>query len=151
MSGCDGLCLWCERPFPARRGGSPQRFCTARCRTAFWTAMRRWGERAVSAGVLTVDHIRSSDPAACTLLPGAVSPSAIPRSQDAAPVASADSADEAAAELFHDLLVTLLADLPDVWSDLAAALPEALFDRVDHYLEAWLSEPAGAPMGCDPQ
>jgi hypothetical protein len=66
-------CQWCDEPFRARRGGSPQRFCGARCRSAFWTALRRWGERAVAAGILTIDDIRSGDPAACTLLPGHVS------------------------------------------------------------------------------
>jgi hypothetical protein len=50
MSGCRGLCLWCGRPFPAHRGGSPQRFCKARCRTAFWSALRRWAEHAIPAG-----------------------------------------------------------------------------------------------------
>ena len=40
---------------------------------AFWTALRRWGERAIDAGVLTIDDIRKGDPAACTLLVGASS------------------------------------------------------------------------------
>jgi hypothetical protein len=34
----------------------------------FWSALRRWGERAVAAGVLTIADIRDGDPAACTLL-----------------------------------------------------------------------------------
>jgi hypothetical protein len=46
------LCPWCERPFRARRGGSPQRFCGSKCRATFWSALRRWGERAVAAGIL---------------------------------------------------------------------------------------------------
>jgi len=70
----DPRCLWCRRAFVAHRGGSPQRFCRARCRTAFWSALRRWAERAVAAGALTIDHIRNADPAACTLLLGAISP-----------------------------------------------------------------------------
>src|SRR6516162_1656841 len=40
-------CLWCKRPFRARRGGSPKRFCCAAHRIAFWSAARRWAERAV--------------------------------------------------------------------------------------------------------
>ena len=28
------------------------RFYRARCRTAFWSALRRWGERAIAAGAL---------------------------------------------------------------------------------------------------
>jgi hypothetical protein len=62
-------CLWCQRPFEPRRGGSPQRFCEARCRTAFWIALRRWGERALAAGLLTVSDVqKNGDPTACTLL-----------------------------------------------------------------------------------
>jgi hypothetical protein len=71
--GISDLCQWCERPFQARRGGSPQRFCGAGCRTAFWTALRRWGERAIAAGILTVADIRNGNATACTLLPGATS------------------------------------------------------------------------------
>jgi hypothetical protein len=35
---------------------------------AFWSALRRWSERAIDLGILTIDDIRSGDPAACTLL-----------------------------------------------------------------------------------
>ncbi len=65
---------WCERPFRARRGGSPQRFCGSKCRATFWSALRRWGERAVAAGILTIAEIRNGDPTACTVLQGAISP-----------------------------------------------------------------------------
>jgi len=41
--------------------------------------------------------------------------------------------------LLDDFLIALL-DLPgDTWPDLAAALPNELFDRIDRYLEARLS------------
>jgi hypothetical protein len=73
MGGAATVCQWCERPFRARRGGSPQRFCGARCRTMFWSALRRWGERAGAAGILTIGDIRSGNAAACTLLPRATS------------------------------------------------------------------------------
>ena len=64
------ICEWCEQPFQPRRGGSPQRFCGPKCRSAFWSGLRRWGERAISAGILTIGDIRNGDPAAaaCTLL-----------------------------------------------------------------------------------
>src|SRR6516165_404440 len=52
-------CLWCKRPFRARRGGSPKRFCCAAHRIAFWSAARRWAERAVVSGLLSVDNIRN--------------------------------------------------------------------------------------------
>ena len=51
-------CRWCERPFRPRQGGSPQRFCGARCRTLFWSALRRWGESALAAGILTIADIK---------------------------------------------------------------------------------------------
>jgi hypothetical protein len=57
---------------------------------------------------------------------------------DAALVASADRTEEAA-ELLDDVLVTLLADLPDAWSDLANALPDELSERIDRYLDVLLS------------
>ena len=63
-------CLWCKRPFRARRGGSPRRFCCAAHRMAFWSAARRWAERAVVSGLLSVDDIRNDATEACTLLLG---------------------------------------------------------------------------------
>jgi len=67
----DSTCLWCGHPFQSHRGGSPQRFCSAQHRNEFWSALRRWGERAVASGRLTIDHIKNGDAAACTLPPGA--------------------------------------------------------------------------------
>ena len=61
------VCDWCERQFRARRGGSPQRFCGPKCRVAFWSVLRRFGELALSDGVLTIADIRNGDPSACTL------------------------------------------------------------------------------------
>jgi hypothetical protein len=82
--GISNPCPWCERPFRPRRGGSPQRFCQSKCRVAFWSALRRWSERAIDLGILTIDDIRSGDPAACTLLLEAASraPVAAPPWQD---------------------------------------------------------------------
>jgi hypothetical protein len=73
MEGNSALCEWCNASFRPRRGGSPQRFCGSKCRTAFWSELRRWGERAIGAGILTIADIRNGDPAACTLLQGALS------------------------------------------------------------------------------
>jgi hypothetical protein len=106
---------------------------------ALWSALRRWAERAVAAGALTVDQIRSADPAACTLLPGGKAPASISQAQTPAPVASAERPEEAA-ELLDDLLLALF-DLPgDAWPDLAAALPDELYDRIDQYIERCLQE-----------
>ena len=48
------ICLWCEGEFERRKGGSPQRFCQPKCRDAFHSAGRRYAERAVLGGLLTV-------------------------------------------------------------------------------------------------
>jgi hypothetical protein len=61
-----------------RRGGSPQRFCSTEHRSLFWSTLRRWGARAVAAGILTIADIRNGDPAACTLPGAPVSPPPVP-------------------------------------------------------------------------
>ena len=98
-------CLWCNRNFPprARAGGSPQRFCCAAHRTAFWSALRRWGERAVAAGVLSIDQIRKGSVSACTLGGDGDTPPADVRAADphpfrvpvAAPKCSGETAPDA--------------------------------------------------------
>jgi hypothetical protein len=67
-------CSWCTKRFKARRGGTRQRFCSVHCRMAFWSALRRWGEAALTAGTLIINAIRDADPAACTLPQPAKSP-----------------------------------------------------------------------------
>ena len=81
------VCLWCKRPFAARRGGSPKRFCGAAHRMAFWSAARRWAEKAVVSGFLSVDDLRNGVGEACTLLPGASSPAPVPSPQKSGVVA----------------------------------------------------------------
>jgi hypothetical protein len=64
-------------------------------------------------------------------------PGGRPEPQKPAPVAPAESPDEAG-DLLDDFLIALL-DLPgDAWPDLAAALPDDLYDRIDRYLKACL-------------
>jgi hypothetical protein len=70
------ICLWCAAQFTLRRGGSPKKFCSTRCRREFHSCARRWAEAAVAARVLSVDVLKNGDPAACTLLPRANSPAA---------------------------------------------------------------------------
>jgi hypothetical protein len=78
---------------------------------------------------------QEGDPAACTFLPGGISSVPVSEHQDAAFIASADSADEAA-ELLDDFLIALL-ELPgDAWPDLMVALPDELFNRIDRHIEA---------------
>jgi hypothetical protein len=88
-------CLWCRRPFRPRRGGSPKRFCCAAHRMAFWSAARRWAEKAVMSGFLSVDDIRNGGGEACTLLPGPNSLVLVPLSQKSGPVAPAERPNEA--------------------------------------------------------
>jgi len=74
---CDGppgmsgqcRCLWCDRLFmPRRGGGSRQVFCQADHRIAFHSAARRWAERAVASGTLSITELRNGAAAACTLV-----------------------------------------------------------------------------------
>jgi hypothetical protein len=54
-------CPWCGRPFkPRATGGSDQRFCRAACRTAFWSAARRWVLRAFQTGLLSADVLKAA-------------------------------------------------------------------------------------------
>jgi hypothetical protein len=63
---------WYDPPFRARRnGGSPQKYCCARHRTAFHSAARQFAETAVSAGLLTIAGLKAG-PAACRLRPSGV-------------------------------------------------------------------------------
>ena len=60
-------CLWCTRRFEARRrAGSRQTFRCSRCRIGFHSAARRWAERAVARGALTVVELRNGISEACT-------------------------------------------------------------------------------------
>ncbi len=52
-------CLWCGAAFEARNGGKRQRFCRPLCRTAFHSASRRWAERAIASGALSIADLRS--------------------------------------------------------------------------------------------
>jgi hypothetical protein len=65
--GSSALCEWCELPFRARRGGSAQRFCRAKCRNMFWSALRRSGDRALAEGILSMTDLRRGVATACTL------------------------------------------------------------------------------------
>jgi hypothetical protein len=66
-------CSWCDRPFRVRRtGGTPKKFCSPAHRNAFHTAARKWAEKAVADGRITLDDLKHA-PAACTLLPAAIS------------------------------------------------------------------------------
>jgi hypothetical protein len=135
-------CRWCGRAFMPRRGGSAGKFCCARHRTLFWTACRKWAERAVSLRLLSVADL-NADPAACTLLTGVISPAPILEVAEPGPLVQVTSPEEAA-DLLDNFLIALLdlsGDEWDAWMDVAAALPDELYDRIDHYIERCLQEP----------
>ena len=78
----EAKCSWCGQDLQERRGGSPQRFCSTEHRLLFWSTLRRWGARAVAAGILTIADIRNGDPAACTLPGAPISPPSQPAAAD---------------------------------------------------------------------
>jgi hypothetical protein len=54
-------CLWCGRAFtPRATGGSAQKFCCTGHRQEFWIAARRWKMKAIDAGLLSVDCLKTS-------------------------------------------------------------------------------------------
>jgi len=68
-------CLWCGRPFQARRdGGKRQVFCRPACRRDFDAAGRRWVAEAIATGAMTVDALRNGLAATRALVPAAISP-----------------------------------------------------------------------------
>ena len=85
------VCLWCAAPVTLRRGGSPKKFCSARCRHEFHSCARRWAEAAVAAGALSVDVLKG-DFAACTLIARANPPAPV---NEAAPKSPAPVAPRA--------------------------------------------------------
>src|SRR5579863_5781812 len=96
MTAATVRCRWCGRTCRTRRGGSPRMFCTSSCRSAFHTAARRWAERAVASGLLTVAELRSGDPAACALAGGG---------KLSAPVPEGGEAIELLDDILHELLL----------------------------------------------
>lgn len=87
------ICVWCAAPVTLRRGGSPRKFCCARCRHEFHSRARRWAEAAIAAGALSVDVLKNRDPAACTLLQGTISPTPENQSLDQYPTPVAPRAE----------------------------------------------------------
>jgi hypothetical protein len=114
-------CQWCGKSFdPRSDGGKAQRFCRPACRRALDAAGRRWMAAALASGGLTIASLRDGPAATRALLPGAAAEGLSP---------------DDAAELLDDVLIALL-ELPgDTWPDIAVALPEELFDRIDSYIE----------------
>jgi hypothetical protein len=113
-------CIWCARAFKPRRGGSPQRFCSPRHRTAFHSAARRWAEANIATGTLPVGAIKDGVPAAYTLHPGNGLPSSAPE--------AVERRDDSA-----KLLNRVVATLP---AHVFAMLPRELLDAIFDYFPA---------------
>lgn len=118
-------CRWCGRACRTSRGGSPRVFCTSSCRTSFHSACRRWAERAVASGVLTIPELWSGDPAACTLLSGGISGAEVSQPRSPATVAATASADKRLFDLLGNILDELSA------AELAA-LPEPVWRLIEY-------------------
>jgi hypothetical protein len=97
---------------------------------AFWSALRRWGERALASGRLSLDQIKNGVHASGTPVRGAISPAPIPepRKPASASVAPAERPGEAAR-----LLDELFAVTSEGWQALAAAMSQELFDRLKRW------------------
>jgi len=59
-------CLWCDASFVPGGRGKPQRFCSARCRSAFFAAARSWAAMEALAGRLPIDCLRNASKKTCT-------------------------------------------------------------------------------------
>ncbi len=65
MSGAQNeiKCEWCFESFVGgRRGAHIKRFCSTECKTAYHTAARRFGEKCLSDGRVTVSELRALSP-----------------------------------------------------------------------------------------
>jgi hypothetical protein len=113
-------CLWCKRAFKAHKGGTARRFCSINCRHEFHSSARRWAERAVASGMLSIAELRGGDPAACTLAGDGKSPAPV-REQ------------EKGAVLLDELLGVLLGDACP--NEILDALPEDTLERIIAYLD----------------
>jgi hypothetical protein len=130
-------CEWCEQPFRPRHGGSPQRFRGSKCRAGFWSALRRWGERAVAAGILTIDDIKNANPAACTLPGARISPPPVSQRHGDVNV-SFEVGAGATAEL------VALGWLPASGCDNKEALTRALVDLIKRAIELRVTVATGS-------
>ena len=61
-----GYCFWCGAEFLAKKvGANPKRFCSEGCKNCFHSAARRWPERAIADGHLSLSDLRAPA-ASCT-------------------------------------------------------------------------------------
>ena len=52
-------CPWCQSAFESRTvGAQRKRFCSATCKNAYHTALRKWAARAADHGEVTVNELK---------------------------------------------------------------------------------------------
>jgi hypothetical protein len=123
-----------------RDGGKRQVFCREVCRRVFEPAGCRWVAEAIATGALTVDALRNGAATTRALFPRSISPAPLPDGASDRRCCEPSWRSDEAADLLDDFLIASL-DLPgDAWPDLAAALPDQIYDRIDRCLEGRLSE-----------
>ena len=60
-------CQWCGEPFPARKvGAHDKKFCSAACKNRYHTASRKWVQRALALGLLSVADLKAAQPSCTT-------------------------------------------------------------------------------------
>lgn len=53
-------CRWCAGPFDAKTvGGNRKSFCSLQCKAEFHRSLREWAQKALDAGNITLDDLRS--------------------------------------------------------------------------------------------
>jgi len=53
-------CFWCDKPFePKKFGAHQRRFCSASCKNAYHTALRKSAQQALADGRITVTDLKA--------------------------------------------------------------------------------------------
>ena len=60
------LCPWCAAPFTAKIvGAHRKRFCSVRCKNRYHAATRKWVQKAIGAGLISIVDLKAAE-ASCT-------------------------------------------------------------------------------------
>lgn len=55
------VCPWCGQPFEVKSiGAHRKRFCSPACKGRYHTALRRWAQKALAEGELSLEDLRSA-------------------------------------------------------------------------------------------
>ena len=54
-------CLWCAKQFPPRTvGGHEKKFCSGDCKNSSHSGLRRWAQRAIDLGQVSISDLKST-------------------------------------------------------------------------------------------